>query len=382
MSLHNITKLHSSYFFSVIKNHIISYPTQPQLNYKWSFGSLLGIFYLIQVLTGIFLAMHYMPHVDYAFTSVDRIVVDVNDGWFFRFAHANGASFIFILMYGHMARGIYYRGYRYDRRFVWWSGLVIFILMMGAGFIGYVLPWGQMSFWGATVITNLLTTIPYIGEPIAIWIWGGYSIDNATLNRFFSFHYIIPMIIFAVILLHLILLHKIGSSGPTTTATSEHIPFSPYYIVKDIYILVIWLWLFNYVVCFEPYFMGHPDNYVPADALRTPEHIVPEWYFTPFYAILRACPNKIGGAISMVGALLILFALPFLSELCKRSHTKITLFDSFNFGIFCCSFITLIYVGSQEAAEPYVSMSKLFSTIYFLELLVFIPRVYFFRKED
>jgi cytochrome c oxidase subunit 1 len=291
-------------------NHLLYYPTPSHLTYNWSYGSLVGLFFAMQLITGIFLAIHYTPHVDYAFASVEHIITDVNGGYLFRYFHANGASIVFIFMYLHVARNLYYQSYL-TRRVLWYSGLVIFLLIIGTAFIGYVLPWGQISFWGATVITSLVTAVPFVGEDIAYWVWGGFSINNATLTRFFSAHYLLPFLITGLIGLHLMLLHTDGSSDPLTLGvTPDKLTFHPYFSYKDAFIFFIALAGFSLLVFYTPNLLGHSDNFLPANPLVTPAHIVPEWYFTPFYAILRACPNKIGGVISMLSAILILFAVP------------------------------------------------------------------------
>ena len=289
--------------------HILYYPTPIAINYAWSFGSLVGLFFALQIITGVFLAMHYTPHVDFAFQSVEHIMTNVNYGYFIRYMHSNGASMIFILMYLHIARSLYFRSYTGKRIILWWSGIIIFLLMMATAFIGYVLPWGQMSFWGATVITSLVTAIPIVGENIAHWLWGGFSVNHATLIRFFSLHYLLPFIITGIILTHLVLLHNVGSSNPLQHQSIDTKPFHPYFTAKDSFIFSLTLVFFVFLISFYPNLLGHSDNFIPANPLLTPSHIVPEWYFTPFYAILRACPNKLGGVVSMLAAILILFII-------------------------------------------------------------------------
>jgi len=305
---------------SFVDSHIIDYPTPVNLNYLWSFGSTAGICLVIQILTGIFLAMHYTPHVDLAFNSVEHIMRDVNNGWLIRYLHANGASMFFIVIYAHIFRGLYFGSYMYPRGRLWASGVIIFLLMMATGFMGYVLPWGQMSFWGATVITNLFSAIPYIGGSIVEWLWGGFSVDNATLNRFYSLHYLMPFIIAGLTIVHLSLLHTVGSNNPLGINTNlDSIPFYPYFYVKDLFAFFILLSIFSFFVFFYPNILGHADNYIPANPLVTPPHIVPEWYFLPFYAILRSVPDKLGGVVAMIGAILILLALPVLNTSKIRS---------------------------------------------------------------
>jgi len=363
----------SKTILKTLSDHIFFYPSPINLNYTWSFGSLVGIFFALQLVTGIFLAMHYTAHVEIAFDSVVHIMNDVKNGWLIRYMHANGASMVFILLYCHIARGLYYRSYLYARRYIWWSGLLIFILMMGTAFIGYVLPWGQMSFWGATVITSLVTAIPFVGENIAYWVWGGFSISNATLVRFFSLHYLLPFVITALILLHLLLLHQVGSTDPTQVLSTEKIPFHPYYTYKDGFSLAICMLFFITLVFFYPNLLGHPDNFIKANPLVTPAHIVPEWYFTPFYAILRACPNKLGGVISMAAALLILFVLPFYRITWRTTPSALSPFYKFAFWCFFFIFLTLLYLGGQAAAAPFVMCSKIFTFLYFGYFIFILP---------
>jgi quinol-cytochrome oxidoreductase complex cytochrome b subunit len=358
-----------------LSQHILYYPSPSNLNYVWSLGSLVGLIFSLQLITGIFLAMHYTAHVDLAFDSVVHIMNDVQNGWLLRYMHANGASMVFILIYLHIAKGLYYRSYLYSRKYLWWSGIVIFILMMGTAFIGYVLPWGQMSFWGATVITSLVTAIPFIGENIAFWVWGGFSISNATLVRFFSLHYLLPFVITAIILLHLILLHQAGSTEPTQTNNSDKIAFHPYYTYKDGFSLAVCLLLFFIIFFFYPNLLGHSDNFIKANPLVTPAHIVPEWYFTPFYAILRACPNKLGGVISMGGALLILFILPFFQTKWNSIPSSISPLYKITFWCFVMIFLTLMFLGGQAAAAPFVFCSKIFTILYFFYFILILPLI-------
>ena len=351
-----------------LANHFHQYPTPSNLTYNWSFGSLLGIFFAIQIITGIILATHYTCHVDMAFASVEHIMTDVRNGYLFRYAHANGASLIFILMYLHLGRSLYYLSYL-KKPLLWWSGLVIFLLMMATAFIGYVLPWGQMSFWGATVITSLVTAVPYIGDDIAFWVWGGFSVSNATLTRFFSLHYLLPFLITGLIFIHLILLHISGSGEPGQLKRQDKVPFSPLFSYKDLFISSATLLLLIILIYFIPNKLGHSDNYIPANILVTPAHIVPEWYFTPFYAILRACPDKTGGAISMLAAILILFLLPFIHFGISKHRQTVYLHSSTHKIIFWSIvgiFAILMYLGMNAASAPFIVLSNIFSTLYFL----------------
>jgi ubiquinol-cytochrome c reductase cytochrome b subunit len=308
------------YILSVVDGHIIDYPAPINLSYAWSFGALAGICLGIQIVTGIFLAMHYTPHIDLAFSSVEHIMRDVNSGWLIRYMHANGASMFFIVVYCHIFRGLYYGSYMAPREHLWCSGVVIFLLMMATAFMGYVLPWGQMSFWGATVITNLFSAIPVAGPSIVEWLWGGFSVDNATLNRFFSLHFLMPFVIAGMVIAHIALLHRDGSNNPLGIDSSmDKIAFYPYYYVKDLFSVVVFVVFFSLFLFYYPNLLGHPDNYIPADPMSTPAHIVPEWYFLPFYAILRSIPDKLGGVAAMGGAIVILLFLPFINTSEVRS---------------------------------------------------------------
>jgi ubiquinol-cytochrome c reductase cytochrome b subunit len=300
---------------SVVNEHLIEYPTPSNINYFWGFGSLAGIFLVVQIATGIFLAMHYTPHVDLAFSSVEHIMRDVEGGWLLRYAHANGASMFFIIVYMHMFRGLYYGSYASPREAVWCIGVIILLLMIITAFIGYVLPWGQMSFWGATVITSLASAIPIVGDQITFWLWGGFSVDNATLNRFFSLHYLLPFIIAGASIAHLAALHQYGSNNPLgTLSTVDKVPFYPYFYVKDLVGWVAFFIFFSAFLFFAPNLLGHPDNYIPANPMVTPAHIVPEWYFLPVYAILRSIPNKLGGVLAIGLVFVSLLALPFINS--------------------------------------------------------------------
>jgi len=372
MSLHRWNK---DATLSFIDSHIINYPTPINLNYMWSFGSAAGICLVIQIVTGIFLAMHYTPHVDYAFNSVEHIMRDVNNGWLIRYLHANGASMFFIVVYSHIFRGLYYGSYMYPRGTLWASGVVIFLLMMATAFMGYVLPWGQMSFWGATVITNLFSAIPVVGPSIVEWLWGGFSVDNATLNRFFSLHYLMPFLIAGVTLVHLSLLHKEGSNNPLGINTNlETIPFYPYFYVKDLLFFFIFLAVFSFFLFFYPNTLGHPDNYIPANPLVTPPHIVPEWYFLPFYAILRSIPDRLGGVAAMGGAIVILLALPIINTSKIRSSKFRPIFR-FLYWFWVADFLILGWIGQKPVESPYVEVGVCATIFYFVFLLIIIPVV-------
>lgn len=358
---------------SVVNNHIIDYPTPININYYYGFGSLSGLMLAVQILTGIFLAMHYTPHIDLAFNSVEHIMRDVNYGWLIRYIHANGASFFFIVVYIHMFRGLYYGSYITPREHLWCSGVLIFIAMMATAFMGYVLPWGQMSFWGATVITNLFSAIPYIGKDIVEWLWGGFSVDNPTLNRFFSLHFTLPFVIVGLVLLHLILLHENGSNNPLGIYIKiETTPFYPYFYVKDLFGFIILMFIFSIFIYYYPNTLGHPDNYIPANPMKTPLHIVPEWYFLPFYAILRSIPNKIGGVIAMFGSLLILLTIPFTNSSEIRSTLFRPIFKVL-YWLLVVSFLILGWIGQMPVDYPYTEVGIIAMIYYFFFFVVVIP---------
>lgn len=350
-----------------LANHLVTYPTAGNLSYTWGLGSSLGIFLGLQILTGLLLATHYVPDVDTAFLSVEHIMRDVSWGWLLRYAHANGASFIFILMYAHIARGLYHQSFRTPRASVWYSGVTIFILMSGTAFLGSVLPWGQMSFWAATVITNIIGVIPIIGSFIVVWIWGGFAVGKATRIRFYVLHFLLPFVVAGLAVLHLYLLHEFGSSNPkgVNGTSKEFVCFSPYYALKDVNMFRIVFWVFAAVVLLEPNYFGHPDNYIPADPLVTPAHIVPEWYFLPFYAIRKGVPSKIGGALAMGGSMAILYALPALHK------ERLTIYSyrlAYNFMVyvFICDVLLLGWLGGQAPIQIYTTLSLYVLTpIYF-----------------
>ena len=359
--------------FAVINNHLIDYPTPVNLNYFYGFGSLAGIMLVIQILTGIFLAMHYTPHIELAFNSVEHIMRDVNNGWLMRYTHANGASFFFIVVYIHIFRGLYYGSYIIPREALWCSGVIIFILMMATAFMGYVLPWGQMSFWGATVITNLFSAIPLIGKDIVDWLWGGFAVDNPTLNRFFSLHFTFPFVMVGVVLIHLILLHEVGSNNPLgVTLKTENIPFYPYFYTKDLFGLMVLFLMFFIFIFYYPNTLGHPDNYIEANPMKTPLHIVPEWYFLPFYAILRSIPNKIGGVIAMFGSLIILLTIPFINSSEIRSTAFRPVFKV-SYWLLVLSFLLLGWVGQCPVEYPYTEIGVISMIYYFFFFLIIIP---------
>ena len=346
----------------------VSYPVPRNLNYLWTFGGILVFMLVAQIITGIVLVMHYTPHASMAFNSVEHIMRDVNYGWLLRYLHSNGASMFFVAVYVHIFRGLYYGSYKAPREVLWILGVVIFLLMMATAFMGYVLPWGQMSFWGATVITNLFSALPVIGETIVTFLWGGYSVDNPTLNRFFSLHYLLPFMIFGVVVLHIWALHVVGQNNPTgvevKNVAKDTVPFTPYATVKDIFGMVVFMILFAWFVFYQPNFMGHADNYIPANPASTPAHIVPEWYFLPFYAILRAIPDKLGGVLAMGAAIVVLAFLPWIdtSKVKSMSYRPIGRQLFWAFVVVC---IGLGYLGAMPAEGGYVIASQIFTVLYF-----------------
>ena len=368
--------------FSVLHEALVTHPTPRNLNYWWNFGSLAGITLLIMIVSGLVLSMHYVPHVDHAFDSVEHIMRDVNYGWLIRYIHSVGASMFFLIVYIHIARGLYYGSYKSPREVLWGLGIIIFMLMIVTSFLGYTLPWGQMSFWGATVITNIFTAIPLIGDNIITWIWGGYSIDNPTLNRFYSLHFLIPFLIVGVVFFHIVALHKFGSNNPVgidLTNKKEKIPFHPYYTIKDLFGFGIFLTILSLFIFFAPNVLGHPDNYIPADPLVTPSHIVPEWYFLPFYAMLRAVPDKLLGVIVMLSSLFILFIIPWL-DTCKIRSSKFRPFYKQFYWIFIFNFFILMWVGSKVPEGYFLIISRISTIYYFAHFLIVMPLLGKFEK--
>ena len=368
--------------FSMMSEQAVEFPTPKNLNYMWTFGAILMFMLVTMLVSGITLAMHYAANTELAFERVEHIMRDVNFGWFIRYTHAVGASMFFFAVYLHIARGLYYGSYKAPREILWMLGVVILILMMATGFMGYVLPWGQMSFWGATVITNLFSAIPLIGPSIVEWLWGGFAVDNATLNRFFSLHYLLPFVITGVVVLHLWALHVAGNGNPTGVSVKtekDAVPFHPYYTIKDVFALLIFMLLYAYFVFYLPNYLGHPDNYIPANPLVTPAHIVPEWYLLPFYAILRAIPSKLGGVIAMFSALLVLFVVPWLDTSKVRS-AKYRPIYKWAFWLFVITCIALGWLGSQPAEGIYVVLARFFTLYYFAFFLVLMPVIGLIEK--
>nr|AAW82811.1 cytochrome b [Myoictis melas] len=355
----------------IINHSFIDLPTPSNISAWWNFGSLLGMCLVIQILTGLFLAMHYTSDTMTAFSSVAHICRDVNYGWLLRNLHANGASMFFMCLFLHVGRGIYYGSYLYME--TWNIGVILLLTVMATAFVGYVLPWGQMSFWGATVITNLLSAIPYIGSTLAEWIWGGFAVDKATLTRFFAFHFILPFIITALALVHLLFLHETGSNNPTgINPNSDKIPFHPYYTIKDALGLTFLFLTLLLLALFSPDMLGDPDNFSPANPLNTPPHIKPEWYFLFAYAILRSIPNKLGGVIALLASILILLIMPLLHTANQRSMMFRPISQTL-FWILAADLITLTWIGGQPVEQPFIIIGHLASMLYFLLLLVLMP---------
>ena len=369
--------------FTFINQNLRDYPTPKNLSYWWNFGSLAGITLVIMIVTGILLAMQYIANADLAFDSVERIMRDVNNGWLLRYIHMNGASMFFIVVYIHIFRGLYYGSFKSPREILWILGVTILLLMMATAFMGYVLPWGQMSFWGATVITNLFSAFPIIGDYIVTFLWGGFSVDNPTLSRFFVLHYLLPFLIVGVVFLHLVALHQFGSNNPLgidVKSDGDTIPFHPYYTVKDYFGLGVFLIIFFGLVFFAPNFLGHPDNYIPANPLATPPHIVPEWYFLPFYAILRAVPDKLMGVLLMFAAVAVLFILPWLDRHKVRSAKFRPYYKQF-YWLFFIDCIILGWVGAMPAEGLYVLIARVATVYYFGFFLVIMPILSKFEKS-
>ena len=371
----NRFRWNKNYLLGFVDCHLIHYPTPIGLTYAWSFGSLAGICLVIQIVSGTLLSTHYLADVDLAFASVEYIMRDVPNGWFIRYVHANGASMFFIAVYSHIFRGLYYGSYMKPRQLLWCSGVVLLLLIMGTAFTGYVLPWGQMSFWGATVITNMVTAIPFGGQTMVEWLWGGFTVNAPTLRRFYSVHFLLPFIISGITLIHLALLHKDGSNSPIGSDTGvDDVPFYPYYFSKDLFAFTCFLLFFGTFVFFFPNLLNHPDNCIPADPMETPKHLVPEWYFLPFYAILRSIPHKAAGIVAMGGSILVMMLIPFNYTGYIRNTTYRPLFKIF-YWLLVADFIALMWIGQAPITDPFIALGQYASIYYFSFFLIIIPVV-------
>jgi ubiquinol-cytochrome c reductase cytochrome b subunit len=360
----------------LVNSYVIDSPQPSNLSYLWNFGSLLAFCLAIQIVTGVTLAMHYNPSVLEAFNSVEHIMRDVNNGWLIRYLHSNTASAFFFLVYLHIGRGLYYGSYRAPRTLVWTLGTVIFILMIVTAFLGYVLPYGQMSLWGATVITNLMSAIPWIGQDIVEFLWGGFSVNNATLNRFFALHFVLPFVLAALVLMHLIALHDgAGSSNPLgVSGNYDRLPFAPYFLFKDLVTIFLFIIVLSILVFFMPNLLGDSDNYVMANPMQTPPAIVPEWYLLPFYAILRSIPNKLLGVIAMLSAILILMAMPY-TDLSRSRGIQFRPLSKIAFYIFVANFLILMVLGAKHVESPFIEFGQISTVIYFSHFLIIVPLV-------
>ena len=366
----------------LIQSSFVVYPVPRNLNYWWTFGGILAFMLGVQIVTGIMLAMHYTPHVDMAFNSVEGIMRDVNFGWLLRYVHANGASMFFLAAYIHMFRGMYYGSYKEPREVLWILGVILLLLMIATGFMGYVLVWGQMSFWAATVITNLFSAIPGVGDTIVTWLWGGYAVGNPTLNRFYSLHYLLPFVIAGVVVLHIWALHVVGQNNPAgiePKSDKDTVAFTPYATIKDSFFMAVFCIVFAWFVFYIPNFLGHPDNYIPANPAVTPSEIVPEWYYLPFYAILRSIPNKLLGVCALFASIAILAFLPWLDTSKVRSARYRPLYRQF-FWLFVAASIGLGWLGSKPPEGIYVILARVFAFYYFAYFLVILPLLGIFEK--
>ncbi len=362
-------------FVAMLQHELYEYPTPRNLSYWWNFGSLAGIMLVVLIVTGIFLAMQYTPHAEYAFDSVERIMRDVDYGWLLRYAHMNGASMFFAIVYIHLFRGLYYGSYKQPRELLWILGVIILILMIMTAFMGYVLPWGQMSYWAATVITNLFSAIPVVGQGIVTFLWGGFTVGNPTLNRFYALHYLLPFVIVAVVLLHLIALHRFGSNNPLgidMKGPQDTLPFHPYFTIKDLFGLVVFLLIYSFFVFYAPNFLGSTENYIPANPMQTPNHIVPEWYLLPYYAILRSVPNKLFGVILAFGSIFLLFLVPWLDTSPVRSARFRPIYK-WVFWLLVIDVIALGWVGFNPPEGLVVTVGQIATLYYFVHFLILFP---------
>ena len=362
-------------FVAMLQHELYEYPTPRNLSYWWNFGSLAGIMLVVMIVTGIVLAMQYTPHADLAFDSVERIMRDVDYGWMLRYAHMNGASMFFAIVYIHLFRGLYYGSYKQPRELLWILGVIILILMIMTAFMGYVLPWGQMSYWAATVITNLFSAIPVVGQGIVTFLWGGFTVGNPTLNRFYALHYLLPFVILGVVLLHLIALHRFGSNNPLgidMKGPQDTLPFHPYFTIKDLFGLTVFLLIYAFFVFYAPNFLGSADNYIPANPMQTPNHIVPEWYLLPYYAILRSVPNKLLGVILAFGSIFLMFLVPWLDTSPVRSARFRPIYK-WVFWLLVIDVVALAWVGANPPEGLVVTVGQLATFYYFVHFLILFP---------
>jgi quinol-cytochrome oxidoreductase complex cytochrome b subunit len=362
-------------FVGMLQRELYDYPTPRNLSYWWNFGSLSGIMLVVMIVTGVFLAMQYTPHADLAFDSVERIMRDVDWGWMLRYAHMNGASMFFALVYIHLFRGLYYGSYKQPRELLWILGVIILILMIMTAFMGYVLPWGQMSYWAATVITNLFSAIPLIGQTIVTFLWGGFTVGNPTLNRFYALHYLLPFVILGVVLLHLVALHRFGSNNPLgidKRGPQDTLPFHPYFTIKDLFGLAVFLLIYSFFIFYAPNFLGSSDNYIPANPMQTPNHIVPEWYLLPYYAILRSVPNKLLGVILAFGSIFLMFIVPWLDTSPVRSARFRPVYK-WVFWLLVIDVIALGWVGANPPEGIVVTVGQIATLYYFVHFLILFP---------
>nr|YP_009479249.1 cytochrome b [Cryptocercus meridianus]AVN68214.1 cytochrome b [Cryptocercus meridianus]AVT43917.1 cytochrome b [Cryptocercus meridianus] len=362
----------------IMNNTLVDLPTPSNISTWWNFGSLLGICLIMQIMTGLFLAMHYCPNIDNAFSSVVHICRDVNYGWMMRTTHANGASLFFMCIYMHIGRGLYYGSYKF--KYTWMVGVIILFLTMGAAFMGYILPWGQMSFWGATVITNLLSAMPYLGIDMVQWVWGGFAVDNATLNRFFTFHFLMPFIMVAMVMIHLLFLHQTGSNNPMgLNSNIDKIPFHPYFTIKDTVGFMMMFMILSILSLKEPYILGDPDNFTPANPLVTPIHIQPEWYFLFAYAILRSIPNKLGGVIALAMSIMILMIMPFMKS--KFQGSQFYPINQVLFWMMVNTVMLLTWIGARPVEEPYMLTGQILTVMYFLYFMTMPMTTKYWEKK-
>ena len=362
-------------YLSIVNGLVVDLPTPSNLSSMWNMGSLLGVILVSQVISGVLCSMHYVPTVNLAFASIEHLVRDVNTGWILRYLHANGASFFFIIIYLHAGRSIYYSSYAQPRVVLWLLGVALLFLSIAVAFLGYVLPWGQISFWGATVITNMLSAIPFVGGDAVRWLWGGFSVESPTLSRFYSLHFLLPFVLIALVILHIVALHSTGSSNPTgLTSSNDRVPFHPFYSIKDLVGFILMFIALGWIIAYAPDALGHIDNYTEANPLVTPSHIQPEWYFLPYYVVLRAVPNKLLGVIAIAGSIGILALMPWLTTSVVRGSSS-NLVSQWSAWIFFANFALLTWLGAQSPEYPYDALAQLSTLLYFSWFVVITPLI-------